>query len=335
MILDRQSSSAPSRHSRDGRGTSTRPRIDGSHESAPPRSGVITLNVVWLALLTVLAVAAVGRVVYHGVSHDVLAWTVGSYFVTGFGVTVGYHRYLTHEGFRCSAVLRAILLFTGAMAIQGTLESWRRTHLAHHAHTDVRDLDPHTPNQYDGFWMGLWHSHVGWMMVHQQLPEPFDQRNDVDLLVRWQRQYYAVPAVLSFLIPWAATGWQFDGLLVAGFLRVFLLFHFTASINSVCHIWGTHGSRKPSAVRTARLARDFALIALPTMGEGWHWMHHVIPGCVVHGSGLRPDPTKWLIWSLERSGLARDVKWYRKERARILGYRPAPVAMDAGGHLDR
>jgi stearoyl-CoA desaturase (delta-9 desaturase) len=294
-------------------------------ENAPPRSGVITMNVVWLTALTVLAAVAVGRIAYHGISGDVLAWTVGSYVVTGFGVTVGYHRYLTHEGFRCSPVLRAVLLFTGAMAIEGTLESWRRTHLAHHAHTDVRDLDPHTPNQYDGFWRGLWHAHMCWMLVHQQLPAPFDRRDDVDRLVGLQRRYYVVPAVLSFLIPWAATGWQLDGLLVAGFLRVFLLFHFTASINSVCHVWGTRGSEKPSAVRSARLARNFALTVLPTMGEGWHWLHHVIPGCVVHGSGLRPDPTKWLIWTLEQSGLAQDVKWYRKERARILGYRPAPA----------
>jgi stearoyl-CoA desaturase (delta-9 desaturase) len=298
--------------------------LNASLAAAPSKSGVVAPNVVWLSILTALAIVAVGRISYHGVNNDVLAWTVGSYVVTGFGITVGYHRYLTHEGFRCSAVLRAILLFVGGMAIEGTLESWRRTHLAHHAYTDMRDLDPHTPNQYDGFWMGLWHSHMGWMLVHQHLPGQFNRRDDVDRLVKVQRQYYVVPAVLSFLIPWAATGWQLDGLLVAGFLRVFLLFHFTASINSVCHIWGTHGSRKPSAVRSARLSRNFVLTAFPTMGEAWHWLHHVIPGCVVHGSGLRPDPTKWLIWTLERSGLAWDVKWYRSERAKILGYRPPP-----------
>lgn len=300
-----------------------RPPAEESPGIAPPPSGIIAMNVLWLVLLTLLAAAGVVRIAAHGINTDVLLWAVGSYVVTGFGITVGYHRYLTHEGFRCSPALRAVLLFTGAMAIEGTLESWRRTHLAHHAYTDVRDRDPHTPNQYDGFWRGLWHSHMGWMMVHQQLPAPFGQRDDVDRLVRLQRRYYLVPAVLSFLIPWAATGWQLDGLLVAGFLRVFLLFHFTASINSVCHVWGTQGSAKPSAVRSARLARDVALTFLPTMGEGWHWMHHVIPGCVVHGSGLRPDPTKWLIWTLERSGLAQDVKWYRTERARILGYRAA------------
>jgi stearoyl-CoA desaturase (delta-9 desaturase) len=295
---------------------------------------VITTNVAWLAMLTALALAAVGRIADHGVSYDVLAWAVGSYLVTGLGITVGYHRYLTHEGFRCPAALRVILLLAGGMAIQGTLESWRRTHLAHHAYTDVRDLDPHTPSQFAGFWMGLWHSHMGWMLVHKALPAPFDQREDVDRWVRLQRQYYAVPAVASFLIPWAATGWKLDGLLVAGFLRVFLLFHFTASINSVCHIWGTRSSHKPSAVRSARLARNFALTALPTMGEGWHWLHHVIPGCVVHGSGLRPDPTKWFIWTLEKSGLAQDVKWYTSERARILGYRPTPAVRRVGGQTD-
>jgi stearoyl-CoA desaturase (delta-9 desaturase) len=280
---------------------------------------------VWLSILTVVALVAVARIAYHGVDLSVLAWAVGSYLVTGFGITVGYHRYLTHEGFRCPAVVRAILLFVGAMAMEGTLESWRRTHLAHHAYTDIRDLDPHTPSQYDGFWMGLWHSHVGWMFHHRALPAPFTERDDVDRLVALQRKYYAVPAVLSFLVPWAATGWQLDGLLVAGFLRVFLLFHFTASVNSVCHIWGTRGSEKPSALRAARRARNVAVALLPTLGESWHWLHHVVPGCVAHGSGLRPDPTKWIIWTLEQTGLAWDVKWYRAERLRVLSYRPPPL----------
>jgi stearoyl-CoA desaturase (delta-9 desaturase) len=244
------------------------------------------------------------------------------YVVTGLGITVGFHRMLTHRSFKTSRALRGIFAALGSAAIEGPVISWVADHRKHHAFSDEAG-DPHSPHVgHGGGWRGtlrgLFHAHMGWLFIHTE--RGAKQRFAPDLIddpvVSFVDRTFLLWAVVGLAVPFAL-GYAIGGTLVAGLtallwggaVRVFLLHHFTYSINSVCHVFG----RRQFA--TDDESRNVIWLALPTFGEAWHNNHHAFPTSAVHG--LRRwelDPSAAVIWTLERLGLVWDVVRISPER---------------------
>jgi stearoyl-CoA desaturase (Delta-9 desaturase) len=212
------------------------------------------------------------------------------YLFTGFGATVGFHRCLTHRSFTARRGLRVALAVAGSMAFEGDVIGWVATHRRHHAFTD-RPGDPHSPYRYGtgpaGQLRGMLHAHVGWLFGNDPTSQ---QRYAPDLLadpaiVRVARAFPAL-CTASLVLPFAA-GWAIGGswrtalaaLLWAGLVRVLLLQHVTWSVNSLCHLLGS----RPFATRRHDRATNLWPLAVLSLGESWHNMHHSDPACARHG----------------------------------------------------
>jgi stearoyl-CoA desaturase (delta-9 desaturase) len=244
------------------------------------------------------------------------------YALTGLGVTVGFHRLLTHRSFRTSPALRGIFAALGSAAIEGPVISWVADHRKHHACSD-KDGDPHSPHVghghgWRGALKGFLHAHVGWIFIHTQrgskqrfapdlLRDPVVSFIDRTFLI-WAAVGLAVPFGLGVAIGGdVAAG--LTGLLWGGGVRVFVLHHVTYSINSLCHMFGG----QPFDTRDE--SRNLAWLALPTMGEAWHNNHHAFPTSARHGlRRWQLDPSGMVIWGLEKLGLAWDVVRIPPER---------------------
>lgn len=247
---------------------------------------------------------------------------VGIYLATGFGITVGFHRLFTHRSFKTSSWMRGLFAILGSAAIEGPIISWVSDHRKHHAFSD-EEGDPHSPHVdhghgWSGALRGLYHAHMGWLFIHTQRgnKERFAPDLLEDPVVSWVDRTFIVWAIAGLLLPFAL-GWLIGGTLFAaatgllwgGLVRVFVLHHFTYSINSLCHVFGKR------EYETADESRNLWLTAIPTLGEAWHNSHHAFPTSAVHGLGKRQiDPSAGLIWVLEKTGLIWDVNRPTEER---------------------
>ncbi|MEA2296344.1 MAG: hypothetical protein QOE86_3983 [Solirubrobacteraceae bacterium] len=262
------------------------------------------------------ALVAAGWLTWGGGLHwqDLLVLAI-TYTLTGFGVTVGYHRLFTHRSFKTTRLVRAALAILGSMAVEGPLTEWVATHRRHHHFSD-RPGDPHSPHVdqvpgWRGALRGLGHAHLGWMFRGQDRANPARYAKDLlaDGDVRFISRTFPLWAVAGFALPFglgvALTGsvaGGLTGLLWGGAVRVFLLHHVTFSINSLCHFTG----RRPFA--TGDESRNLAWLAPLSFGESWHNNHHAFPTSARHGLGRgQLDPSGWLITGLERCHLAWDV----------------------------
>jgi stearoyl-CoA desaturase (Delta-9 desaturase) len=299
------------------------PRIPGVVVLGPSQA---RLQRVALLVLTIGPfagfVAAVAILWGRGIGVVDLALLVVFYVLSGLGVTVGYHRLLTHRSFRAPRPVRALFAVAGSLAIEGSVISWVAAHRRHHAFADVEG-DPHSPHLGEeegvvGVLKGLWHAHVGWLFDEEKTSV---ERWAPDLLkdpvmTRIDRLFPALAAV-SLALP-AVAGFAFTGTLwgaVTAFLwgglaRVFLLHHMTWSVNSICHYFG----KRP--FETTDLSTNNWPLALLSFGESWHNNHHAFPTSAIHGLGRwQIDPSGFVIRALERMGLARDVKRVTREQA--------------------
>jgi stearoyl-CoA desaturase (delta-9 desaturase) len=272
-----------------------------------------------LLFLTGAHLVAAFAIVYLAAIHFSW-WTVGFAWLwatlSGLAITAGYHRLFAHGTYRANAMLRLFYLLFGAAAVQNSALSWAADHRAHHAHTDG-DKDPYDIRK------GFWWAHVGWVLFAN--PEERARRALVrdlesDRLVRLQHVLYVPLAILVGAgIPAAigsAWGDPIGAMLVAGWLRLVVLWHATFAINSVSHMFGrpTYGRRLS--------ARDNMWTALITLGEGYHNFHHRFPADYRNGvRWYHFDPTKWWVWTMARLGLARDLR--RVPRTRIEAARRA------------
>ncbi|MFC4120453.1 acyl-CoA desaturase [Nonomuraea zeae] len=297
--------------------------VDRERLSAAPiidgRKSVAAVVALWVFVLVPFAAltAAVPAAWGWGLSWTDVTIAASTYVLTGLGVTVGYHRYLTHGAFKSSRWLRIGLAVAGSLAVQGPVIQWVADHRRHHAFAD-RDGDPHSPWRYGhsvrGLAKGLLFAHVGWMFERDRTNR---RRFAKDLLAdtdmgRVDRLFVPL-AVASLLLPPAvgllATGaWR--GALTAFFwgalVRIALLHHVTWAINSVCHVFG----ERPLKTRNGDRAANFWPLAILSFGESWHNGHHADPTCARHG--VLPgqiDISARLIRLLERLGWARDVRW--------------------------
>ncbi|TKK89507.1 acyl-CoA desaturase [Herbidospora galbida] len=274
--------------------------------------------IVPFAALAVAIFLAWGR----GISLTDLALAAGLYVFTGLGVTVGFHRLLTHGSFTAKPWLRVALAVAGSMGFQGNVIDWVAVHRRHHAFTD-RPGDPHSPYRYGtdlrGQLRGLAHAHLGWLFDKDTTPV---ERYAPDLAAdpAMNRVARAFPALcaLSLALPfaagWAITGSLYGGLtafLWAGLIRVALLQHVTWSVNSLCHVIG----ERPFKTRRHDRSTNLWPLALLSFGESWHNGHHSEPACARHGvDRLQIDPSAGLIRLFERFGWVSNVHWPERDR---------------------
>jgi stearoyl-CoA desaturase (delta-9 desaturase) len=270
------------------------------------------------------------------VSGRDLAILAVAYVLVGFGVTIGFHRMLTHRSFEAKPWLRATLAVLGSMSVQGAVIHWVADHRRHHAFTD-EDGDPHSPHTHSGEgWrgvlVGLWHSHMGWLFEHERTSarryapdlrkDPVIRRID-RLFPLWVLLGLLIPAMAGLVLSGGSLFAAFTAFLWAGLVRVFLLHHATWSVNSICHMYG----RRPFATNDE--SRDNWMVALVSLGEGWHHSHHAFPTSAQHGlRRTQIDPSYAVIRVLERLGLVWNVKRPRAERI-AAKRRPASVASRA------
>ena len=234
-----------------------------------------------------------------------LDWTmfITLYMITGLGITVGYHRLITHRSFKCPKWVEAAFLIAGGMALENSALRWAGDHIRHHARCDQKE-DPYNAT------LGFWHSHCGWIFWKDPNRDPkYATRLLQDPLIMWQNKYY-LPIVLTglalpFVVGLIYNGWigGIGCFLLAGLARAFFVLNSTFFINSICHIWGDqpHG--------TSNSSRDSWWISLLTFGEGYHNYHHMYQSDYRNGvRWYNFDPSKWLIWTLSKLGLAYDLR---------------------------
>ena len=271
-----------------------------SEDLAPPRPRLNVLNLSVLAAAHVLALVAIGYMIFVHFDGRTLLLMVGMMTAIGLAVTGGYHRLFAHRTHRAAKPLQAAYLLFGAAAVQNSALRWAADHRVHHAHTDT-ERDPYSVNK------GFWWAHVGWVLVDNGRSAEPDADLRENRLVALQHRYYVILAlIVGALLPAAiASLWgdALGGLLVAGFLRLVLQWHATFSINSFAHLIG----HRPYGTSTS--ARDSMITALISFGEGYHSFHHRFQADYRNGvHWWQFDPTKWFVWTMSRVGLASDLR---------------------------
>jgi stearoyl-CoA desaturase (delta-9 desaturase) len=276
--------------------------------------------------ITALPFIALGIVCWQAWS-DLLRWSdvavfLIMYVLTGLGVTVGFHRHLTHRSFKTSRPLRGLLAILGSVAIEGPVISWVADHRKHHTYSD-QEGDPHSPHVGHGGGLrgalkGLAHAHVGWLFIHTQRGARKRYAPDLidDPVVSFVDRTFLVWVLAGFLAAFGlgyAIGGTLDaaltGLLWGAGVRMLVVHHVTYSINSLCHFFGRQ--RFP----TEDESRNLFWLALPTFGESWHNNHHAFPTSAEHGMRRwEIDPSAIVIRGLERLGLVWDVVRIDRER---------------------
>ena len=296
--------------------------------SGQKKQQVVTAILVVAPVLGVVA-AALGVVSPRVTLLDVIL-AVSFYAVSGHGLTAGFHRLFTHRSFKAARWVKISLALAGSLGMEGSVISWVANHRRHHAYTDTKG-DPHSPYQYGNGTRsqirGAVHAHVGWLFQAQKTQEERwapDLVKDRDL-VAISRLFPLLGIVslgLPMLIGWAITQtWEgaLGGLIWGGLVRVFVLHHATFSVNSACHLWG----RRPFTTRVNDRATNFAPLALLSMGENWHNLHHSCPTLARHGVDRHQlDSTARLIRILQAVGAVWDVNWPVAEK---LDHRRRPI----------
>src|SRR4051794_12336960 len=257
---------------------------------------------------------------------DLVGWTdlalfAVFYVLTGYGVTLGFHRLLTHRSFQTHKWVQYALAITGSMAVQGPVMSWVADHRKHHAHTD-QEGDPHSPHGHGGGLRGavsgLWYAHMGWLFDRAGQAEHDRYARDLyeDRGMRFIHAAFPLWVLVGIAIPFAI-GYAVDGTLGGavtagvwgGAVRIFMLHHVTWSINSVCHFFG----RRRFDVDDH--STNVFWLAPLSFGESWHHNHHAFPRSAMHGlRWWEVDPTAWMIRAMKRVRLAWNVVEITPER---------------------
>ena len=247
-----------------------------------------------------------------------LALFAATYLLAGFGVTVGYHRLLTHRSFSTYRPVAYALAILGSMAAFGPVIDWVADHRVHHAHTD-RDGDPHSPHgSGHGPLRGLWHAHVGWLFSSKGHADParFAPELLEDRGMRFINGAFPFFVALSVALP-AVAGWLVSGSAAgalsagacAGLARIFLFHHAILSVNSIGHAYGHRRFRLDD--RSANVIS----LALVSLGESWHHNHHAFPRSASHGlRWFELDLSGFVIAAMARTGLAWNVVRLSPER---------------------
>jgi stearoyl-CoA desaturase (Delta-9 desaturase) len=290
-------------------------------------------NMFGVAIPVIAFVASIVLLWHKAVGWLDLGVMAALYAVTGLGITVGYHRLLTHRSFQTSKPIQYAFAIFGSMSVQGPVLHWVADHRKHHAHTD-EEGDPHSPHLAGkgiiGAIKGLWHAHVGWLFSLKDRAEPERYARDwledrgMRVIDRLFFVWLGLGIALPFAIGFAARGTVIGGLqcaLWAGAVRIFVLHHATFSINSVCHFFGRR------SFATEDESRNVFWLAPLSFGESWHNNHHAFPRSAFHGlRRTQIDPGGFVIRMLEKLGLAWNVVRISADRQAEKSVRPPRAA---------
>lgn len=241
-----------------------------------------------------------------------LSLLVSFYLATGLGITVGFHRLVTHRSFETNPIVKSVLLIFGTWSVQGAAITWSAIHSKHHVYSDT-DEDPHSPLK------SFLHAHMGWFFTADRAdPERFAKAQLKDPVIMFFSRTAFWWAVLGLALPYFIGGWS--GFIWGGLVRIFLVHHVTWSVNSICHTIG----RRPFRIGKDRSTNNW-LVGLLGMGEGWHNNHHAFPKSAFHGlSWKQIDLSGQLIRAMGWVRLAKDV--YRVPKAAIEAKKAAAAA---------
>ncbi len=300
-------------------GPDVRPHTVAPRSAFKARGEQVTLTLLIVVPLLAL-VTAIPVLWGHWITWRDVVIAAVMYAVAGHGVTIGFHRYFTHRGFRTSRTIRIMLALAGQLAIEGPVIRWVADHRRHHAFSD-RDGDPHSPWRYGtGFFAltkGLWHAHVGWLFDVEQTDQ---RRYAPDLLadrdIRIVSRLFGLCAFVSVALPAVVGGLWGGGFTAAAqaffwasLVRIGLLHHVTWSTNSICHVVGAR------PYKSRDMSGNVWPLAFLSMGESWHNLHHADPTLARHGvEPWQLDTSAYIIKLMETLRLVRDVRWPDRER---------------------
>ena len=274
-------------------GSDFAPVVGAASEASQPRQSISTCHLVFMAGVHIGALAALASF-----SWTNLAVTFGLYVATGFGITVGYHRHLSHRSFEARRWLTRLLATVGCLAMQGGPLRWAADHRTHHFHSDG-ERDPHDIQR------GLFFAHMGWLFF--LFPDDYDrlriEHHTKDLCtdgyLKWLDRYHYLPGFAVAALLLYAGGIE---LFLWGFCtRLVVLYHSTWLVNSAAHRWGPRRFDYASG-------NNNWVVALLAFGEGWHNNHHAWPSSARQGLAVWEVDVSWVLISLfGKLGLAWDV----------------------------
>lgn len=261
--------------------------VDGGHDD------IIYPSAVPFVLVHLACIAAI----WSGVTWQAVAICVALYWVRIFAIGAGYHRYFSHRAYSTGRVFAFVLAFLAQTSAQKSVLWWAAKHRHHHLHSDTKQ-DVHSPRH-----RGFVYSHVGWIFARQH--DPVDLVKVADFArwpeLMWLQKYELGPAIALGALCFLVAGWS--GLVVGFFWSTVLVYHVTFCINSLAHVRGR--------VRyvTGDDSRNNWLLALFTMGEGWHNNHHACQSSVRQGfRWWEIDPTYAILKALSWLGMVWDLK---------------------------
>jgi stearoyl-CoA desaturase (delta-9 desaturase) len=271
--------------------------------SNPNKTGAISWNTtIFMILFHAGAIAALFMLSWRAIPVALVLWWISG----SLGVGMGFHRLLTHRGYKTPKAVEYFLTFCGLLSLEGGAINWVVTHRIHHANTDA-DGDPHTPRD------GAWWAHIGWILrgTGQQHDEHVMRRYAPDLMKDpvhlWMNRLYFVPLIVSGILLLALGGWSM--FFVGTFLRVTIGLHATWLVNSATHMWGKR------RFETTDDSKNSWWVALLTFGEGWHNNHHAHPRAARHGLHWYEIDVNWYgIRALQLLGLARNIRLIAEEK---------------------
>jgi stearoyl-CoA desaturase (delta-9 desaturase) len=278
-------------------------RAPSREQPARPQGGIRWFGPAAFLLMHVACLAAF----FTGVSVAAFVLCGAVYLLQMVGITAGFHRYFSHRSYRTSRVFQFVLAWLGCSAAQRGPLWWAAQHRHHHRTSDTPE-DLHSPVTHS-----LWQSHIGWVLSPDS--DGTDERAVKDLgrypELRWLERFHWAPAALLAALCFLVGGWA--GLVVGFFLANVLSHHVVFLVNSACHLWG---SRR---YQTKDASRNNAVVAVLTLGEGWHNNHHHYQSAARQGFfWWEIDISYSIIWALSKLGLCWDL---RKPNEKALTHR--------------
>lgn len=262
-------------------------------EAAAPGDDILYPTVIPFVLVHLGCFAAI----WTGITWPSVALCVTLYWLRMFAVTAGYHRYFSHRAFATGRAFQFILAFLAQSTAQKSVLWWAAKHRHHHLYSDSIE-DTHSPRH-----AGFLYSHVGWIFARRHDRTEFGQVPDLARFweLRWLAKVEIAPAVLLGALCFLVAGWP--GLVVGFLWSTVLVYHATFCINSLAHVRGS------TRYVTGDDSRNNPLLAVLTMGEGWHNNHHAYPSSARQGfRWWEVDATYYILLLLARLGLVRNLK---------------------------
>jgi len=261
------------------------------------------INIIFLTLTPIVGVIGTAAWTWrHGFHTWMPLLTFGMYLAVGISICAGYHRFFSHKSYEAHPAVQVFFALFGAMAAQNSILWWSSSHRVHHKYVD-HDWDPYNIQR------GFWWAHIFWIFYRNPASGNFENSPDLmkNRIVMWQHRWHKVILIVGgFGLPTligAAFGDPLAGLLWGGFLRIAVIHHTTFFVNSLAHFVG-----KP-LFNAEVSAKDNWMVALLTLGEGYHSFHHRFPSDFRNGiRWYQWDPAKWFIGALRSVGLAGDLR---------------------------